>query len=143
MNLRQYSLIRFECYPALYDAYGMTLVESGAFCVPSVVNHGGKVGAAALLGENEGCIALDLTEIELSGTTNNNVGCVKKLIGILASRSSTDGNTNNHNPLVSSSSSSNLLAEVAKEARRRALGYNEISCCRGLLGKLDSLNEEE
>ena len=38
--------------PCLYDAYGMTIIESGAFEVPSIVNRGGKVGAASSLGED-------------------------------------------------------------------------------------------
>eukprot|EP00578_Thalassiosira_sp_NH16_P029027 CAMPEP_0181097632 /NCGR_PEP_ID=MMETSP1071-20121207/11674_1 /TAXON_ID=35127 /ORGANISM="Thalassiosira sp., Strain NH16" /LENGTH=478 /DNA_ID=CAMNT_0023180129 /DNA_START=259 /DNA_END=1691 /DNA_ORIENTATION=- len=50
-------------HPCLYDAYGMTMVESAAFGVPSVVNGGGKVGAASLLGEGEGCIAVNLGQI--------------------------------------------------------------------------------
>ena len=41
--------------PSLYDAYGMTIVESAAFRVPSIVNSGGKVGSASLLGEGKGC----------------------------------------------------------------------------------------
>lgn len=33
------------CHPCLYDAYGMTLVESAVFQCPSIVNAGNKVGA--------------------------------------------------------------------------------------------------
>ena len=49
--------------PCIYDAYGMTMVESAAFGAPSIVNSGGKVGAASLLGEGKGCIAVDLEKI--------------------------------------------------------------------------------
>lgn len=121
-----FSHTAINIHPCLYDAYGMTLVESAAFGVPSVVNGGGKVGAAALLGENEGCIALDLSEID--DNCNEDEDCVKELIEKLST--------------LKSRNSSNLLTKIANEARCRALGYDEISCCRGLLDKLDSLHRE-
>ena len=121
-----FSHTAINIHPCLYDAYGMTLVESAAFGVPSVVNGGGKVGAAALLGENEGCIALDLSEI--IDDCNENENCVKELVEILST--------------MNSRNSSNLLTKIANEARCRALGYDEISCCRGLVDKLDILHRE-
>ena len=130
-------------HPALYDAYGMTLVESAAFGVPSVVNCGGKVGAAALLGENEGCVALDLSgmeeEIRTETTDGKNDcneemdGSVKKLNEMLAPRIQ-------HTASLLRSCST--LAQVAKEARHRALGWDELSCCRGLVEKLNSLTND-
>ena len=122
-----FSHTAINIHPCLYDAYGMTLVESAAFGVPSVVNGGGKVGAAALLGENEGCIALDLSEI--IDDCNENENCVKELIEILSCT-------------MNSRNSSNLLTKIANEARCRALGYDELSCCCGLLDKLDRLHRE-
>jgi len=51
-------------HPALYEAYGMTIVESAAFGVPSIVHHiiGNRptIGALDLLTEDE-VIPLDLT----------------------------------------------------------------------------------
>eukprot|EP00984_Skeletonema_dohrnii_P003820 scaffold1313_cov120-Skeletonema_dohrnii-CCMP3373.AAC.5 len=108
----------------------MTLVESAAFAVPSVVNCGGKVGAAALLGENEGCVALDLSGMEeeirtetTDGKNDSNEemdGSVKKLNEMLAPRIQ-------HTASLLRSCST--LAQVAKEARHRALGWDELSCC--------------
>ena len=41
----------------------MTMVEAAAFGAPSIVNGGGKVGAALMLGEGTGCISVDLERI--------------------------------------------------------------------------------
>ncbi|KAL7490515.1 hypothetical protein ACHAWT_000089 [Skeletonema menzelii] len=132
-------------HPCLYDAYGMTMVESAAFGVPSIVNFGGKVGAAALLGENEGCVALDLSGMEgemttetIEGKNDSNEGqdcSAKKLKEILVSRIQ-------HSTSPQWSRSCSTLAQVAKEARHRALGWDELSCCRDLIEKLNNLNNE-
>jgi len=39
-------------HPSLYDAFGMTIVESAAFGVPSLI-HGDTIGASSLLRESE------------------------------------------------------------------------------------------
>lgn len=129
------------------------MVESAAFGVPSVVNCGGNVGAAALLGENEGCIALDLSGLkeeeeeeevmtEMSdGNDDNEVemdsDSVKKLLEMIGPRMQTGTDS------PQTSRSCGTLTKVAKEARRRALGWDESSCCRGLMAKLNSLKEED
>ena len=148
-------------HPCLYDAYGMTMVESSAFGVPSVVNCGGKVGAAALLGEGLGCVALDLSGLDYDdeeevvtgsgkaaavavascsaarGGDEEEMDCsVKKVKEMLAPRIEQGDDLLESND---SSSSSSTLARVAKEARQRALGWDELSCSRGLLEKLNSL----
>ena len=133
-----FSHTALNVHPCLYDAYGMAMVESSAFGVPSVVNAGGKVGAAALLGENEGCVALDLSEMEgevADGKIGMNCSATK-LREILVSRIQ---HTTRTSP---QSGSCSILARVAKEARHRALGWDELSCCRGLIEKLNSLNNE-
>lgn len=120
-------------HPCLYDAYGMTLVESAAFGVPSVVNCGGKVGAAALLGENEGCIALDLSGMEEEEEVTSET--TEKLKEMLLPRIQHMGSPQR--------SCSTHLTQIAKEARHRALGWDELSCCRGLMAKLNSLNKAD
>jgi len=41
-------------HPCAKDAYGMTIVEAGAFSAPSIAQRGGGVGATALLNEASG-----------------------------------------------------------------------------------------
>jgi glycosyltransferase involved in cell wall biosynthesis len=156
-----FSYTALNIHPCLYDAYGMTMVESAAFGVPSVVNCGGNVGAAALLGENEGCIALDLSEMEevivetmtMTDDRKNDSSsnekedeesdCVKKLMELLASRRIMHAaiDRDSRPQQQSCCSTTTTLAKVAKEARRRSLEYDELSCCRGLIDKLNSLKE--
>lgn len=107
--------------PSLYDAYGMTIVESAAFRVPSIVNSGGKVGAASLLGEGKGCIAIDLeTIVELTDDQEaQKAECAQTLIDQFHSSRASDND------------------RIAKEAQSKALGWDEMACCQGLIDILD------
>jgi hypothetical protein len=51
----------------------MTMVESAAFGAPSITNGRGKVGAAVMLGEEKGCISIDLEGILGSNDHNDDV----------------------------------------------------------------------
>ncbi len=96
----------------------MTLVESAAFGAPSIVNAGGKVGATSLLGEGKGCIAIDFE----SALQSSDVG-LQEIESILE--------------LLKSSVSVITLRDIAKEARSRALGWDEIACCQKLIDLLN------
>ena len=106
----------------------MTLVESAAFGVPSIVNHGGKVGAASLLGEEKGCIAVDLETILDS---NGDTGDDDQIWTLLAQL--------DHSNEKGAVEESTTLRQVAKEAKSKALGYDEMACCQGLLDILNGL----
>ena len=54
------SATRLNYHPCRRDAYGMTVVEAGAFGAPSVAQRGGGVGATATLREQDGA-ALGMT----------------------------------------------------------------------------------
>ena len=106
----------------------MTLVESAAFGVPSIVNHGGQVGAASLLGEGKGCIAVDLeTILELDGVTDDDEQ-IRILLAQLDRSQQAD-----------QVEESTTLRRVAEEAKSQALGYDEMACCQGLLDILNGL----
>mmetsp|Transcript_34808 Transcript_34808/g.74126 ORF Transcript_34808/g.74126 Transcript_34808/m.74126 type:complete len:496 (-) Transcript_34808:62-1549(-) len=107
-----YSYTVLNVYPCLYCPYGMTVVESAAFGVPSVVNKG-KIGASSLLGEGKGCIAVDLEQI-LDQSCNSEMQ-IKTIREALQSANSTS------------------LGQLAAVARTRALDWDERACCEGLI----------
>ena len=94
----------------------MTLVESAAFGAPSIVNGGQKVGATSLLGEGKGCIAIDL---ESALEMNSDIGsqAIESIQELL--------------------SGSVTFREIAQEAMSRALGWDEMACCQGLIDLLN------
>ena len=51
-----FSATRLNYHPCRRDAYGMTMVEAGAFSAPSVAARGGGVGATATLREQDGAV---------------------------------------------------------------------------------------
>lgn len=107
----------------------MTIVESAAFGVPSIVNHGGQVGAASLLGEEKGCIAVDLeTILDSNGVTDDD----EQIQTLLAQL--------DHSHQTDTVEESTTLRRVAEEAKSQALGYDEMACCQGLLDILNGLN---
>ena len=119
MESNIYTLSR-SSQPCFYDAYGMTAVESAAFGVPSILNGGGKVGAASLLGEEEGCVAVDLERMVEGGADGDaEARAIASVIG-------------------GSTPAAGALDRIGKEARVRALGWDEAACCRGLLDALGS-----
>ena len=129
-----FSRTAINVHPSLYDAYGMTLVESAAFGVPSIVNTGGKVGAVSLLGEGKGCIDINLEKILGVGDTPTNVcdgpsNDIKALVQVLSSLE------NNHDCAMN-------LEKVATEARTSALGWNEMACCQSLVNELSNMHRE-
>ena len=58
-----FSATRLNYHPCRRDAYGMTMVEAGAFSAPSVAARGGGVGAAATLREKDGAsLGMDVSD---------------------------------------------------------------------------------
>ena len=53
-NLFEKTVLNF--HPCEKDAYGMTIVEAGAFGAPSIANRGGSVGATSILRERDGAL---------------------------------------------------------------------------------------
>jgi glycosyltransferase involved in cell wall biosynthesis len=104
-------------HPCLYDAYGMTVVESTAFGAVSIVNSGGKVGATSLLKEGIGCVGVDLESIIL-GHGESVAGIVQQIQQHGAS-----------------------LVEVRNNGRSLALGWDEETYCMTLLKILSSAAE--
>ena len=106
----------------------MTIIESGAFGVPSIVNRGGKVGAISLLGE--GCIAIDLeTILVLSDEDAKSCDDIRTVLDLL---------DNTHD--IETKSDDVSLKRIAKEAKSRALGWDEVACCQGLIDILNGLH---
>lgn len=115
----------------------MTLVESAAFGAPSIVNGGGKVGATALLGEGKGCIAVDMEHFvkeshDDDGDSSIRQATIESIQELLIS-----GNYAREEEVPEKDGS--MLGPVAKEGRSRALGWDEMACCRGLINVLDGL----
>jgi len=107
----------------------MTIIESGAFGVPSIVNRGGKVGAASLLGPS-GCIAIDLeTILDLSDEDAKRCDDIRTVLDLLDNKRDIETESDN----VS-------LKRIAKEAKSKALGWDEAACCQGLIDILDELH---
>ena len=58
-----FSATRLNYHPCRRDAYGMTVVEAGAFGAPSVAARGGGVGATATLREKDGAsLGMDVAD---------------------------------------------------------------------------------
>ena len=109
----------------------MTIIESGAFEVPSIVNRGGKVGATSLLGEGTGCLAINLeTILDLSDKDAKRCDDIRTVLGLL------------DNKQVETKSDGISLKRIAKEAKVKALGWDESACCQGLIDILDGLHTE-
>lgn len=73
-----FSRTALNFHPCAYDAYGMTVIESAAFGVPSVVASEGHVGATAIVGDDasiqvplENSCELSETAIERIRSTMN------------------------------------------------------------------------
>lgn len=127
-----FSRTAVNVHPCLYDAYGMTLVEAAAFGAPSIVNNGGVIGAASLLGEGKGCMAVNLEQMleEASGGNYE-----EKIVDALRTLTIPVDNSEK------SESSENWVAlrQIAKEARSKALHWDEMACCQGLIDVLNGL----
>lgn len=125
-----FSRTAVNVHPCLYDAYGMTLVEAAAFGAPSIVNNGGVIGAASLLGEGKGCMAVNLEQMleEASGGNYE-----EKIVDALRTLTIPVDNSEK------SESSENWVAlrQIAKEARSKALHWDEMACCQGLIDVLN------
>ena len=63
-------------HPCSYDAYGMTIVEAGAFCCPTILAGNGDIGASKLVGP-EGSIPVAFTEDTVS---DSGIQVVEKVI---------------------------------------------------------------
>ena len=111
----------------------MTIIESGAFEVPSIVNRGGKVGATSLLGEGTGCLAINLeTILDLSDEDAKRCDDIGTVLGLLDSSLH----------VTETKSDGISLKRIAKEAKVKALGWDESACCQGLIDILDGLHTE-
>ena len=123
------------------------MVESAAFGAPSIANGGGKVGAAVMLGEERGCLTIDLERIIGSNDENDDISDETKyarcefserLSTLLMSIDSCheeeeaedDDDMERWTP----------LSKIANEARSRALGWDEMACSRGLVNILNGLH---
>jgi glycosyltransferase involved in cell wall biosynthesis len=125
-----------KCQPCLYDPYGMTIMEAAAFGAPSIVNGGGKVGAASILGEGRGCIAVDLERILDSNDDDDDEArreIAERLRMLLEEKEDEEEEEGEaigrYYP----------LRQTANEARSRALGWDEIACSRVLVDILNGL----
>ena len=108
----------------------MTLVESAAFGVPSIVNEGGKVGATSLLGEGKGCLAVDLENMVKASDNNHESQMIDSIRSLF---------TQIHNSQKAETSENVSLRKIAKEARSQALSWDESACCQGLIDILNGL----
>jgi len=138
-----FSRTAVNVHPCMYDAYGMTLVESAAFGAPSIVNGGGKVGATSLLGEGKGCFAVDLGKVVSDRISNGYSGGIDEdeaapIIDSIQSLLFTTGGTSSSDGSETVEDAS-TLRQIANEGRCRALGWDEMACCQGLIDILDEL----
>ncbi|KAL7516864.1 hypothetical protein ACHAWX_001837, partial [Stephanocyclus meneghinianus] len=107
-----FSRTALNFHPCLYDAYGMTVVESTAFGAVTIVNKGGKVGATSLLKEGKGCVGIDLHGIVVDN--NIDVSDCRELI----------------------KTHQKSFKKIGQEGRRLAMGWNEHAYCISLLDML-------
>ena len=117
----------------------MTMVEAAAFGAPSIVNGGGKVGAASMLGEGTGCISVDLERI-LESNDDDGAGreIAERLLTLLTpiDRSWEEEEEEEDGEAMGRYAP---LRQIANEARSRALGWDEMACSRGLIDILNGV----
>jgi hypothetical protein len=111
----------------------MTMVEAAAFGAPSIVNGGGKVGAALMLGEGTGCISVDLERILESndddGARREIAERLRTLLTPIDCAWAEEEEEEEDGEAMGRYAS---LRQIANEARSRALGWDEMACSRGL-----------
>ena len=115
------------------------MVEAAAFGAPSIVNGGGKVGAALMLGEGTGCISVDLERIlELNDDIGARREIAKRLRTLLTpiDRSWVEEEEEEDGEVMGRYDS---LRQIANEARSRILGWDEMVCSRGLVDILNGV----
>lgn len=105
--LLQNSVLNF--HPALYEAYGMTIIEAAAMGCPSIVHHTG-IGAMQLLPQHDSVESVDVNDpIAL-------MNCVKTLL---------------HDPM--------RRKKIAENAYDRAVGWTEVEHVKALLNFVQHL----
>jgi hypothetical protein len=118
----------------------MTMVEAAAFGAPSIVNGGGKVGAALMLGEGTGCISVDLERILESndddGARREIAERLRTLLTPIDCAWAEEEEEEEDGEAMGRYAS---LRQIANEARSRALGWDEMACIRGLVDILNGV----
>ena len=116
----------------------MTMVEAAAFSAPSIVNGGGKVGAAP--GEGTGCISVDLERILESndddGARREIAERLRTLLTPIDCAWVEEEEEEEDGEAMGRYAS---LRQIANEARSRALGWDEMACIRGLVDILNGV----
>ncbi len=107
-------------HPALYEAYGMTIVEAAAFGTPSLIHNSGDIGAADLLLDQldypnkTGVLVADMQAIE---------AVADMVVNLLSDRQDTV----------------NVLDGVARRAQELALRWNEMRVATRTLSLLKEM----
>jgi glycosyltransferase involved in cell wall biosynthesis len=104
---------RLNYHPCRKDAYGMTVVEAGAFGAPSVAQRGGGVGATHTLREKDGAsLGMDLRMTERSE---------------LSGSDDADDDETAHAEVLKHALDAATLARVGAAARRAATAWDEAA----------------
>jgi len=117
-------------HPCAYDAYGMTVVEAAAFGVPTLLQGGDAVGAAALL-HADGCFQAALHTSRESSPDEAEAGGART--------SSADAAASEVRRLLSCPAE---LARVGAVAQERALAWDEGGFGLALLAELRKLTAD-
>lgn len=97
-------------HPALYEAYGMTIVEAGAFGAPTLMHGQGEIGAQDLMTVPRCAILSDMTNVSLSAAV------VKSLLD---------------------PSRLDILESIGVEAFRTATSWDDKAFAKGLASHLE------
>ena len=101
-------------HPCSYDAYGMTIMESAALGVPSVIAAGGHVGASLHVG-NDASIEVEMSHHDEDMTSE----AVSQVVSVLQDTTK--------------------LERLGEEAQRRALAWDEDAYGKALLQHIQSI----
>ena len=108
-----FSATRLNYHPCRRDAYGMTVVEAGAFGAPSVAQRGGGVGATHTLREKDGAsLGMDLRMTERSESSGSD---------------DADDDETAHAEVLKHALDAATLARVGAAARRAATAWDEAA----------------
>ncbi|GBG24426.1 Hypothetical Protein FCC1311_006442 [Hondaea fermentalgiana] len=98
-------------HPALYEAYGMTIVEAGAFGAPTLMHGDGEIGAQDLLSAPRRAILADMTNLKQAASIVKSLLCPER---------------------------SDILASIGTEACHASIGWDDEAFATGLSALLES-----
>jgi glycosyltransferase involved in cell wall biosynthesis len=103
MKVWQQTLL--NVHPALYESYGMTIVEAAAFGCPTLLDSGGSIGATDLISEDNMRFTVDMANTELASD------CMASILGDSAEKRE-------------------VLFQAGRRAQQQSLGWSHVEHCK-------------